>query len=104
VTGTIEDFRSKGQRKVGSTRLIKFKIGQIEFSNEAPQARVELQVCYDRGNSHFVDSQGHVIPDRPGVVKVGFARFALFADVWPSDDPSDWRIGRQEVQGLPCEL
>jgi hypothetical protein len=99
-----EGFRDRGERQVGSSSLIKFRVGDVAFRDTSPHAAVELEVCYDLGDSHFVDSSGQLVPARPGAIKVGYARFALFADKWPSDSIEDWRIGRQEVEGKPCSL
>jgi hypothetical protein len=99
-----QGFRDRGERQIGASKLIKFRVGDVAFRDTSPQAAVELEVCYDLGDSHFVDSTGQVVPPRPGAIKVGYARFALFADEWPSDSIKDWRIGRQEVQGKPCSL
>jgi hypothetical protein len=99
-----QGFRDRGERQIGSSSLIKFRVGDVVFRDDFPQAVVELDVCYDLGDSHFVDSNGQVLPPRPGAIKVGYAKFALFADQWPSDSITEWRIGRQEVEGEPCSL
>ena len=99
-----QGFRDRGERQVGASKLIKFRVRDVVFQEDSPRAAVDLEVCYDLGDSHFVNASGQVVPPRPGAIKVGYARFALFSDELPSTSREDWRIGRQEVQGQPCTL
>jgi len=102
----IKGFRGRGEHQVGDVTLTKLKMGPdgVVFRKSHPQVTVDLQVCYDLGDTHVVDSDGNVVPPGPGVVKVGQARYAIYAESWPSDSPSDWRIGKQIVAGDPCTL
>jgi hypothetical protein len=71
----------------------------VVFNGKAPMAVVDLYICYKLNGNRFVDQQGIETPVEP---QVGQARYAIYADDWPNDDPMDWRVGKEYAAGEPC--
>ena len=69
------------------------------FNNEAPKAVVDLYVCFDLNGSHIVDQPRQHTPIEPQVAQ---ARYAIYAQDWPNESPSDWRVGKEYAAGEPC--
>jgi hypothetical protein len=98
----IQQRRVQNQRLVGHSKIIKTWLGpeKVVFNQKAPMAVVDLYVCYDLNGSHFVDQQGNPLPQTgPQVAQV---RYAIYADSWPNESSSNWRVGKEFGTGEPC--
>ena len=71
----------------------------VVFNSKAPKGVVDLYVCFDLNGSHIVDQQGNTTPIEPQVAQ---ARYAIYAQDWPNESPSDWRVGKEHAAGEPC--
>jgi hypothetical protein len=101
IKDSIEKRRDRGERLVGHTTVTKSWLGpeKVVFNGKAPMAVVDLYICYKLNGNRFVDQQGIETPVEP---QVGQARYAIYADDWPNDDPMDWRVGKEYAAGEPC--
>lgn len=97
----IQERRDRGERWIGRPKITKTWLGpeKIVFNEEPPMAVVDLYMCVDLNGSHFVDEQGNKIPIEP---QVSQARYAIYAEDWPSESTSDWRVGKEFTGGEPC--
>jgi hypothetical protein len=105
IRESIQKRRDRGERIVGQTEITKTWLGEegVVFNKKAPRAVVDLYVCYDIDNAQVIDANGDTRPlVGPDVPQVAQARYAVYADDWPNDSPSDWRVGKEFAAGEPC--
>jgi hypothetical protein len=97
----LQERRDSGERWVGKPKVTKAWLGteKVVFNEQAPMAVVDLYICYDLNGSHRVDAQGNVTEIKPQVAQ---ARYAIYAQDWPNESPSDWRVGKEFTSGEPC--
>jgi hypothetical protein len=105
IKDSIQERRDRGERIVGLTEITKTWLGPegVVFNKRAPKAVVDLIICYDLGDAQVIDANGDSRPlVGPDVPQVAQARYAVYADDWPNDDPGEWRVGKEFAAGEPC--
>ena len=105
IKDSIQESRDRGERWDGQVTVTKTWLGpeKVVFNNRVPRAVVDLYICYDLGDTQVIDANGESRPlAGPEVPQVAQARYAVYADDWPNDDPSAWRVGKEFAAGEPC--